>query len=332
MTTLTVPSRARREAGRRQHRIGLAGVVVILGASAVYLWITGRQIHHAYAVVAACHPAGSIACVNMGEDFITAYWSAAEIIAALVQAVPALIGAFIGAPVLSRELETGTFRYAWTQGIGRWRWTVAKLVLLAAAVTAAAAAFSVLFSWYLGPFLAEGQQTSLAPTVFDLRGVAFAAWTLAAFALGALAGVTIRRVVPAMAATLAGYVGLACAAGLYLRQHYLTPLVRHDANLPGSAWMTRQWYTGADGRPLSSAAVNQILGGYHPAPTQVGPNSFQTDLDPVRYLSQRGYSYWVTYQPGSRFWPFQWIEGGWLLTLSLLLIATTLWVVRRRTS
>jgi hypothetical protein len=35
--------------------------------------------------------------------------------------------------------------------------------------------------------------------VFDLHGVAFAAWTLAAFAIGALAGMLIGRVVPAMA-------------------------------------------------------------------------------------------------------------------------------------
>jgi len=31
-----------------------------------------------------------------------------------------------------------------------------------------------------------------------------------------------------------------------------------------------------------------------------------------------------------RFWPFQWIEGGWLLALSALLIAATVWLVRRR--
>jgi hypothetical protein len=29
-------------------------------------------------------------------------------------------------------------------------------------------------------------------------------------------------------------------------------------------------------------------------------------------------------------WPFQWIEGGWLLALSVLLIAATIWLVRRR--
>ena len=171
----------------------MTGVAALLGALEVYLLITGRQIHHAYAAVTACHPAGSIACGDMLGDFNIAYWSRAEVTAALLQAVPALIGAFAGAPVLARELEDGTFRYAWTQGFGRARWTLAKLVPLAATVTAATAAFSVLLSWYLGPFLAEGQQTPLAPTMFGPRGIAFAAWALAAFAIGALAAMLIRR-------------------------------------------------------------------------------------------------------------------------------------------
>jgi hypothetical protein len=54
------------------------------------------------------------------------------------------MGAFVGPLVLARELETGTFRYAWTQAFGRWRWTLAELVMLGVAVTAIAGAFSVL--------------------------------------------------------------------------------------------------------------------------------------------------------------------------------------------
>jgi hypothetical protein len=38
----------------------------------------------------------------------------------------------------------------------------------------------------------------------------------------------------------------------------------------------------------------------------------------------------VRYIPVSRFWPMQLIEGGWLLVLSALLIAATVWLVRRR--
>jgi len=100
-------------------------------------------------------------------------------------------------------METGSYRYAWTQGFGRWRWTLAKLAGLAVAVTAAASAISVLFSWYYQPYFGADNQarslselTSLAPSLFDLRGVVFGAWTLAAFAIGALAGMLIRKVVP----------------------------------------------------------------------------------------------------------------------------------------
>jgi hypothetical protein len=65
-----------------------------------------------------------------------------------LQVVPALIGAFAGAPVLAREMETGTFRFAWTQGFGRWRWALAKLVSLAVLLAAAAGASGVLVSWH----------------------------------------------------------------------------------------------------------------------------------------------------------------------------------------
>ena len=345
MTALTVTARPGNDADLRpvpwrrmawvtwrQHRFTLAGVAGLLGALATYLLLTGLPMHHAYAAVAACRPAGSLACSDAIGDFDNAHWSTALAVAVLLQVVPALIGAFAVAPVLARELETGTFRYAWTQGFGRARWTLAKLVPLAVTLAGAAGAFSVLFSWYFGPFFAEGQQSPLAPTVFDLRGVAFAAWTLAAFAIGALAGTLIRRVVPAIAATLAAWAGLALAAGLFLRQHYLAPLVTHNPNVPGSAWVLSQWYTGRNGKPLSQAAISQMLLGYHPTSQQIGPQTFHSTVDPVGYLTQHGATYWMSYQPASRFWPFQWIEGGGLLALSLLLIAATVWLVRRRAS
>jgi ABC-type transport system involved in multi-copper enzyme maturation permease subunit len=281
-------------------------------------------MHHAKA--AYCHPAGSLGCAI---NFTGRYGETAILVSIALQAVPALIGVFIGAPVLARELETGTFRYAWTQGIGRLRWTVGKLVPLAVAVTATAGAFTVLSAWYNQPWVAAGYVTPFSARVFDLLGIAFAAWTLAAFAIGALAGMLIRRAVPAIAATLAAYAGLAFATGLWLREHYITPLVTHSTNLPGPAWIIGHWYTGRNGKPLSQAAISQILQAYHPATSKIGPNTFQT-LNAAGYLTQHGYTFWVSYQPGSRFWPFQWIEGGWLLALSVLLVATTVWLVRRR--
>src|SRR5215470_7240583 len=233
MTALTTPARPGHDAGLRpvpwrrmawvtwrQHRAALAGMAAFLGAVAVYLWLTGLQMHHAEA--AYCHPASSIAC---SINFTGRYGETAILVSIALQAVPALIGAFTGAPVLGRELETGTFRYAWTQGIGRLRWTVGKLVPLAVAVTAAAGAFTVLFSWYNQPFAAAGYAIPFSARVFGLLGVAFAAWALAAFAIGVLAGMVIRRAVPAIVATLAVYAGLAFTTGLWLREHYITPLV-----------------------------------------------------------------------------------------------------------
>jgi ABC-type transport system involved in multi-copper enzyme maturation permease subunit len=319
----------------RQHRVALTGVVVALAAIGIYTWMLGLQLHNAYAAVLACHPAGSDACLqltsgfNSPGDFLTN--------GLILQLVPALIGAFVGAPVLAREMETGTYRYAWTQGFGRWRWTLAKLAGLAVAVTAAAGAISVLFSWYYQPYFGVGNQArslsqldSLAPTLFDLRGVAFGAWTLAAFAIGALAGMLIRKVVPAIVATLVAYAGLAIATGAWLRAHYFAPIVTTSLNVPSSVWIVSQNWT-KGGQAVSQTALYQVLQG---APAQVagkeggGPNLHA--LVAWQYLIQHGYIEVTSYQPASRFWSFQWIEGGWLLALSVLLIAVTVWLVRRR--
>ena len=319
----------------RQHRVALTGLVVALAAIGTYTWIVGLQLHHAYAAELACHPAGSDACLqltsgfNSAGGFLTNGW--------ILQLVPALIGTFVGAPVLAREMETGSYRYAWTQGFGRWRWTLAKLAGLAVAVTAAASAISVLFSWYYQPYFGADNQarslselTSLAPSLFDLRGVAFGAWTLAAFATGALAGMLIRKVVPAIVATLVAYAGLAIATGAWLREHYFAPIVTRSLNVPSSVWIVSQNWT-KGGQTVSQTVLYQVLQG---APAQVagkgggGPNLHA--LVAWQYLVQRGYIQVTSYQPATRFWAFQWVEAGWLLGLSVLLIAVTVWLVRRR--
>jgi hypothetical protein len=199
----------------RHHRIALGGVAVFLGTLAGWLWAVGLQLHRAYTAALDCHPAGSTACSELILNFhVTGGVLKGGFV---LQPLPALIGAFVGPLVLARELETGTFRYAWTQGFGRWRWALAKLVVLGVALAAVAGAFSVLVSWYYQPYLAPGRlydpASALPHWLFDLRGVAFADWTLAAFAMGALAGMVIRRVVPAIVATLAGYTGLAVVVG-----------------------------------------------------------------------------------------------------------------------
>jgi len=309
----------------RQHRVALAGVAVLLGGLGLYLLIMGVRIHGAYLAVASCHPAGSAACEVTGRPF-SSYYHTAQDMTAILQVIPVLVGVFVGAPLLARELETGTFRFAWTQGCGRLRWAVAKLVLLAIAVTAAAGAFSLLFSWYYQPFFAERFDGVLAPQLFALRGVDFAAWTLAAFAIGAVAGVLIKRTVPAIVASLAIWTGLALATALFLRKHYQASLLtRGSPGYSNPPWVFGQWYTGPNGAPVGQQTIRNVVA--H------APESVQNSTNPnavTAYLTAHHYTQWSTYQPESRFWHFQFIEGGWLLVLSLALLAATIWLVRRR--
>jgi hypothetical protein len=145
----------------RQHRIALAGVAVLLGALAVWLWIIGTPLHRAYTAAVACHPASSAACQGLVGAFngmgnhMTGRTTPGGV---FLQAVPVLIGAFAGAPVLAGGLETGTFRFAWTQGFGRRRWALAKLALLGVVLAAAAGAVGLLVSWYYQPYFAAGNQ------------------------------------------------------------------------------------------------------------------------------------------------------------------------------
>lgn len=319
----------------RHHRVALAGVVAFLGALALWLWLAGISLHHAYATAVACRPASSATCSTLAATFesMNTYLKGGFVL----QPVPALIGAFVGPLVLAREFETGTFRYAWTQAFGRWRWAVAKLVALGLAVATAAGAFSVLLSWYYQPYVAAQNAAGisgaspLSPGLFDLRGVALVAWTLVAFAIGALSGMLIRRIVPAIVATLAAYAGLALLTANVLRKHYLAPRVASNTHVPGSAWILSAPWT-KSGKFVSARLPLGLLPKLCPG-TFVATGqgvSGSGPLSATQCLVQHGYVQWATYQPISHFWPFQWIEGGWLLALSAVLLAATVWLVRRR--
>jgi hypothetical protein len=323
----------------RQHRSTLAWVVVFLGALAVGLLLTGHQLHQAYVTaVAACRPpANSLTCPNATIAFDGTNGFLAN--GGILQATPVLIGAFAGAPLLARELETGTFRYAWTQGFGPWRWALAKLVPLAVLLATAAGVFSLVLNWYYQPYFVAANQnlgleelTPFYPALFGLRGIGFAAWTLVAFAIGSLAGMLIRRVVPAIAATIFAYAALAFAAGGWLRPHYLSPAVTTSLNIPGSAWVQNQWWTKNGKFAFSGRPPDSLFEQYCPKgpPGPAGPNGKPKAVSLAECLTPHGYTQWTSFQPASRFWPFQWIEGGWLLVLSALLIAVTVWLVRRR--
>jgi hypothetical protein len=317
----------------RQRRGAMIGVSVLLGLIAVYLVIMAVIQNNAYAAVAACHPAAAVKCQQLAQAFSSTYWGGdssalrsggAQTVSSLMFVVPVLLGAFVGAPLVSRELETGTFRFAWTQGAGRTRWAVSTLVLPALLLTAVTGAFTALLWWYFRPFLADGQVSEFLPLAFGLLGVVFAGWTLFAYALAAFAGTLLRRTIPAMAVTLVVYIVLAIATATVIRPHYAAPVTESGWNQGGGAgWVISSWVKAPDGQHLSQAAVSSL-----PVPASV-QNSQSPDAF-TNWLASHGYTLWQSVQPDSRFWQFQLTEGGWLLVVSALLIGGAVWLIRRR--
>ena len=314
----------------RQQRGLYVGLGIFLGLFAAYLVVMAVIQGNAYAAVAACHPAGVGHCQELRQSFARTYWGGggpaglsggAQTVSSLMFGVPVLLGAFTGAPLLSRELESGTFRFAWTQGAGRTRWVLATLVVPALVVLAATGAFTAIFYWYLRPFFILGQVSEMLPLTFALIGVAFATWTLLAYALAAFLGALLRRTVPAMVITLVIYTVLAMQAATTIRPHYAAPVTVPSASAAASqGWVIRQYLRSPAGQEIDPNNLNV------PASVQ---NSSRPDAYPA-WLARHGYTQWTTVQPDSRFWEFQLIEGAWLTALSGALTGAAVWLIRRR--
>jgi ABC-type transport system involved in multi-copper enzyme maturation permease subunit len=174
-------------------------------------WLAWRQARAqalvaiaATAIVAVVLVATRNHIASTPEEDLSTVYSSLQLLGTVLIGVPAAIGAFWGAPLLARELELGTHRLAWTQGVTRGRWLASKLVVLAAATIVVTTVFAALFTWWSLPLDAHGNRIGTAN--FGQRGIVPIAYALFALALGALVGAIIRRTLPAMAATLVGFV------------------------------------------------------------------------------------------------------------------------------
>ena len=137
---------------------------------------------------------------------------------------PALVGVFWGAPLLARELETGTFRLVWTQSVTRRRWLAVKLGLVGGASVAVAGLLGWVVTWWSVPVDRVNLDRFSSPLIFSERGLVPLGYAAFAFALGVVLGLLLRRTVPAMAATLAVFVGARLAVTQWLRPHLMAPV------------------------------------------------------------------------------------------------------------
>ena len=314
----------------------------VLAVSAVVFAVTGIQLARSYdAAVALCQQQGN--CAGLSSFFPSGgYRTVNKGLDVAALAVPVLIGMFWGAPLIAREFETGTFRLAWTQGVTRTRWLAAKLGVAGLAAIAASELFSLMLTWWASPIHKAGASTPFTAGISSsyISGVAPAGYAAFAFAVGAAAGLFIRRTLPAMAVTLAVSAAVMTAFPVWVRPHLIPPtqatvtlsaasingfefspdhrtLLVQTAppHIPG-AWILSTQLTTPDGRPASAVPVTAACGPNAPG------NSCQAYIESL-HLRQR-----VTYEPASRYWPLQWYETGIYVALALALAGFCLWWIR----
>jgi hypothetical protein len=322
----------------RQFRAQTVVVSAGLAVLAIVLVITGLRLSHTFdTTVIGCRAHGD--CSGVINSFQGQYTAVQDLTRLLMYVIPAVIGLFWGAPLLARELETGTYRLAWTQGVTRVRWFGVKLVLTGLASVATAGLLSLMVTWWWSP-LERVSAGRITPGEFSQGGIVIIGYAALAFALGVTTGLLIRRTLPAMAVTLAIFVAVQLAVPFWVRPHLIPPLrsvstlsvaniqgvsirapsnelfVSAAPNIPG-AWIYSSQVT--------TAAGSTSLG---PSPAACGPNSGYNACQAA--LARMHLRDVVTYQPASRYWTFQWYETAIYLVLALALAGFSWWWVRRR--
>jgi len=294
----------------RQHRSQAAVAAAGLALFAIAVLITGVQMAHDYNNAIRNCPSNG-ACELVGQLFRGD--GAIIDIVHLSIVVPGLLGVFLGATLVARETEHATNVLVWTQTVTRRQWLLAKVGMAMAATLVWSAAVAALVTWWSGtPNALYGNRFEGAQ--FDTQNIAPVAYALFAVALGIAAGCLLRRVVPALAITVAAYVSARLVVALYLRPHYMKAVTRTFA--PGGAPSL------APGSWTLSTKLIDPAGHVVTDSLQI-PTACQAALNRTglqNCLGRLGYHTVVHYQPASHYWPFQWAEAGLFAALAAGLV------------
>jgi hypothetical protein len=331
----------------RQFRVPAVSVLLGLAVAAALLGLTpaGKEL-------ASC--AGQNGCPVVGDRFLgIGHDHLLKYLSTLLVGLPALVGAFWGAPLVARELETGTYRLVWNQSVTRTRWFLTKVTALGLASAAACGALSLMLGAWSS---AAVNQDKLSPAMFAERGIVPLGYAVFAFAFGVTAGVLIRRTVPAIVVTFVAF-GAARGITQFLLRPHLLPvshatfavdgglglniqsgtlsLVPPPNDVPGGWTVSRQLVDNTGHAP--SQAFIQHACAHLPGPPPPGsPDRVRLNgpaargiHDCIANVAARFHEV-VGYQPASHYWGLQWAETGVFLAMALALLGFSFWWIRRR--
>jgi ABC-type transport system involved in multi-copper enzyme maturation permease subunit len=308
----------------RQHRKEALFTLITLGVLAGIMVPTGLAMHTKFDSLGlgACRGAlGSASmvtqteamakCESLGHQFQQQF-GGMVFVAVLFVILPVLVGVFFGAPLVAREVEQGTHRLVWTQGVSRLHWGLVKFGLVGAITAVLAVGYALGVSWWFRPLVtaSTGRLTYIS---FDVQGIVPIAYTLFALALGVFVGTYWNKVLPAMGIALVGFAVVRVAVEVLARPRYLptqtltfAPEGTQTPNPASGDWVMSEGVRNAAGEMvLPGARIGPCpSGGCGSGGSGAGPGAYN----------------WMEYQPGDRFWTFQGIETGIFVLLTAALV------------
>jgi hypothetical protein len=334
----------------RQFRTSALVAGVGLAVFAILLALTTLGSSPLHCAVGAC-PVSDGQLGRLTHDHLLQFLST------LLVGLPAIIGVFWGAPLVARELESGTFRLAWTQSVTRARWLATKISVVGAAAAVSCGLLSLMLGWWSSAAI---NRARLGPAMFAERGLVPVGYAVFAVALAVAVGALIRRTLPAMGLALLGFVGTRMIIQYFVRAHLLPArhlnlalgnagiavsrnshgvlsLIPLHLELPAK-WVFAEHIVDAQGHAPTGGYVTSVCHGLIPPPPfQAGtsgpvPAPLKAAQGFQKCLSAVGQRYHevATYQPASHYWGLQLLETAIFLGLAGVLVGITFWTVRRR--
>jgi hypothetical protein len=289
----------------RQHRGEAIACLGLLCALAVYAALLGLSMRSSFGHddLATCLarsqgadcPAGVYSFMKSFSSLVNiGFW-------AVLLLLPGLIGAVVGAPLLGREMEMGTWRLAWSQTVPRTRWLAIKLAVVAGGLAVLGAAMTLVIAWYRAPM--DRLVGHFIHNAYDYEGLVFTAYILCAFGFAVLAGQLLGRSIPAMIAALVPWLAVRLIVEFLFRPHFMAPLTFIQNCSRGCSGDSGDFSV-----PSATGHIGVLVVG------SSGTRSAQLTY----------------YQPASRFWEFQSIEAGVFAALTLAALGTAVWLLHRR--
>ncbi|MFF9481265.1 ABC transporter permease [Streptomyces sp. NPDC014733] len=231
----------------RRHRAALTGgivVTVLVSAYFVYQHFAVVDFVQQYGI-----QPGERASTKFGDEFGRMFRAGAGLLAFL----PALIGLFVGAPLIAGEQEHGTIRLVTTQSVSRARWIATTLALPLTVVVVCTTALSLSYRWMWLPahtLAFNGDWLNGGP--FGVTGPMLPAMSLFFTVCGIALGMLLKRMITAMVATVVFMGAFSIAwdrvtSHLAELRHSFVPL-GHEVSIAVDSINMDSWVATADGK------------------------------------------------------------------------------------